>query len=559
MAKKVLCIIMSTVLLLLLVACSPADHEKNASNLKETDAEKEAVEKNTEKSELMPIENSKKNKAEDGETSLKNKTFITNLSADPTTMNPVLKADDDGHMVYQNIFDGLLELNFNSEIIPGLAKTWDVSDDGKEYTFHLAKNVKWHDGVAFSSEDVKYTYEKIMAENGFIGETLKNALSGIECPDKDTVVLKLKEADSTLLGTLAWYEHFIIPKHIYENEKDWASCEAATRKPIGTGPFKFVSHKKGDRIVLEANEDYFKGAPKIDKLIFVIIPDQNTAAQAFYNGEIDLLKDVAPPEVIAMQKNPDIKLGVMTAARRYQLIFNMKNEVGSNFAIHKAIALGIDREEISKKGTNGLQKPAYGFYPPFLDWAYNDQADIGERNVEKAIKILEDAGFKKDKNGFYLDVNLDVFAGGTYADCAKVIQSNLKEIGINCKLNVMEMAAWGEKISSGNFEMAMMAGFQGPDPDALRKRVGTDQNLNFSMYSNADVDELLEKAKRLSKPEDRGPLYKEVQKILSDELPIIPIVEFASYYAVHKNISGVPYIDQVADVHDDCLAKVEIH
>ena len=152
MAKKVLCIIMSTVLLLLLVACSPADHEKNASNLKGTDAEKESVDKNTEKSEVMPVENSKKDQAEDGETSLKNKTFITNLSADPTTMNPVLKADDDGHMVYQNIFDGLLELNYNSEIIPGLAETWDVSDDGKEYTFHLAKNVKWHDGVAFSSQ-----------------------------------------------------------------------------------------------------------------------------------------------------------------------------------------------------------------------------------------------------------------------------------------------------------------------------------------------------------------------------------------------------------------------
>ncbi|HNZ63665.1 MAG TPA: ABC transporter substrate-binding protein, partial [Bacillota bacterium] len=217
------------------------------------------------------------------------KTFVTNLSADPTTFNPVFKADDDGHLIYQNVFDGLLELNFNSEVIPGLAETWEASEDGKTYTFHLAKGIKWHDGVAFSSDDVKYTYERIMTDHGFIGETLSHALESIECPDPDTVVLKLKEPDATLLGTLAWYEHFIIPKHIYEKEADWATAEAATVKPIGTGPFKFVSHKKGESITLEANDEYFKGRPLIDRLVYTIIPDANTATMAFRNGEIDLL------------------------------------------------------------------------------------------------------------------------------------------------------------------------------------------------------------------------------------------------------------------------------
>ena len=172
------------------------------------------------------------------------KTFIVSMSADPTTFNPVAKADDDGHLIYQNIFDGLLQLNINSEVIPGLAETWDISADGLTYTFHLAKNVKWHDGVPFTSADVKYTYERIMSDNGFIGSTLANTLESIECPDDNTVVLKLKAADATLLGTLAWYENSIIPKHIYEKEADWTTCEAATTKPIGTGAFKFVDHKR---------------------------------------------------------------------------------------------------------------------------------------------------------------------------------------------------------------------------------------------------------------------------------------------------------------------------
>ena len=486
------------------------------------------------------------------------KTLVVSLGADPTTFNPVMKGDDDGHLIYQNVFDGLLELNYNSEVIPGLATSWETSEDGLTYTFHLATDVKWHDGVDFTSADVKYTYERIMAENGFIGGTLSATLESIECPDDDTVVLNLKAPDAMLLGTLAWYEHFIIPKHIYENEEDWATCEAATSKPIGTGPFKFADYQTGVSITLEKNEDYFKGAPKIDKLIYMIVPDDTTAVQAFYNGEIDILTDVPTSEVLNMQNDPEIKLGCMSAARRYQLICNMENETMSKWEVRKAVALALDREEISLKATSGLQAPAYGFYPPFLDWAYNADADIGERDVEQAMALLEQAGYTKNADGYYLTLTLDVFTGGTYADCGKVIQANLKEAGIDLKLNVMEMAAWSEKIESGNYELGMMAGYQGPDPDAMGKRIGTDQVMNYSNYSNARVDELLAQGRTLVTEEDRGACYKEIQAILAEDLPIIPIVEFASYRACYVEVYGNPYIDQIADVHDGCYAKAEI-
>lgn len=483
-------------------------------------------------------------------------TFIVSMGADPTTFNPVLKGDDDGHLIYQNVFDGLLELNINSEVIPGLAETWKISEDGLTYTFNLAQGVKWHDGEPFTSADVKYTYEKIMAEDGFIASSLNGTLEGIDCPDENTLVLRLKAPDATLLGTLAWYECFIIPQHIYENEADWASCEAATSKPIGTGPFRFSEYKRGASITLEKNPDYFKGAPDIDRLIYMIIPDSNTAVQAFYNGEIDLLAGVPNSEVPAMQANSELKLGAMTAARRYQLICNMENETMGKWEVRKAIALGIDREEISLKGTGGLQAPAYGFYPPFLDWAYNADADIGQRDVAQAQALLEQAGYTKDANGMYLSISLDVFTGGTYGDCGKVIASNLKEVGIDLKVNIIEMAAWSEKISAGNYELAMMAGYQGPDPDAMGKRIGTGAVMNYSQYSNARVDELLAQGKVLVTDEDRGACYREIQAILAEELPIIPIVEFAQYYACRNNVTGVPYIDGVTDVHDSNYSKV---
>lgn len=487
------------------------------------------------------------------------KTFIVSLGADPTTFNPVAKADDDGHLIYQNVFDGLLQLNYNSEVIPGLAESWDVSDDGLTYTFHLAEGVKWHDGEPFTAEDVQYTYQRIMDESGFIGGTLTNAVESMECPDDTTFVMTLKAPDATLLGTLAWYENAIIPKHIYEQEEDWLSCEAATGAPIGTGAFKFVEYKKGVSITLEKNEEYFKGAPEIDRLIFMIVPDSDTAVQAFYNGEIDLLRGVPNSEVPAMQQNPDIKMGVMTAARRFQMICNMTNETMQKWEVRKAISLGIDRDEISLKGTGGLQAPAYGFYPPFLDWAYNADADIGERDIEKAQELLEQAGYSKDANGMYLSISLDVFTGGTYADCAKVIQANLKEVGIDVKINVMEMAAWSEKIESGNYDLAMLAGYQGPDPDAIGKRIGTGAVMNWAFYSNERVDELLKLGRTLVTNEERGACYKEIQAILAEDLPIIPVVEFANYFACPSNIDGVPYIDGITDVHDNNFSKVVIH
>ena len=487
------------------------------------------------------------------------KTLIVSLNGDPTTFNPVLKGDDYGHLIYQNIFDGLLELNYNSEVIPGLATSWDISEDGLVYTFHLAEGVKWHDGVDFTSEDVKYTYEKIMAENGFIGGTLNSTLEAIECPDANTVVLKLKAADATLLGTLAWYEAFIIPKHIYENAEDWSTCEAAVSAPIGTGAFKFVSYTSGVSVNLEKNPDYFKGAPAIDKLIFQIIPDSTTAVQAFYNHEIDIIDGVPNSEVLAMQNNPEIKLGCISAARRYQVICNMEDETMSKPEVRRAVALSIDREEISAKATNGLQAPAYGFYPPFLDWAYNADADIGERDVNKAMELLEAAGYTKDADGYYLTLTLDVFTGGTYAACGKVMQANLKEAGINLVLNVLEMAAWSSKVgSAGDYQLAMLAGYQGPDPDAMSKRIGTGAVMNYARYSNTRVDELLAKARTLTTHEDRGACYREVQAILAEDLPIIPIVEFASYKATYTNIYGQPYIDGLTDVHDNNYSKADI-
>ena len=485
------------------------------------------------------------------------KTLIVNLSGDPTTFNPVLKSDDYGHLIYQNMFDGLLELNYNSEVIPGLARTWDVSEDGLTYTFHLATGVKWHDGEAFSSADVEFTYQMIMENSGIISQELNNSVAKMNCPDDDTFVMTLKAPNAPILGTLAWYANFILPKHLYEGVEDWKTCEAATTNPVGTGAYKFVSYDRGVSIVLEKNPDYHLGAPQVDRLIFQVIPDSDTAMQAFFNGEIDMLKPVPNSQVPALLQDPQYKLGYSSAARRYQIAMNMESEK-MTLAVRQAVALSIDREEISRKATNGLMPPAYGFYPPYCDWAYNADADIGERDVAKARQILEDAGFTADENGNYIELEMLVLSSGSYADCGKVMQSNLKEAGINMKLTVLESAAWHERVTSGDFDMAMLNGYQGPDPDAMSKRIGTGGAANYSHFSNAEVDELLAKARSLTDNEARGACYRRIQEIEAEELPIIPVVEMTTYYICRSNVSGIAYIDHVSDVSDNSYARVTI-
>lgn len=475
------------------------------------------------------------------ESEKKEKVFSVALPGSPSSYNPDIGGDDFSHMIGKNLYNGLVAINCNSEIVGDLADNWEI--DGLNYTFHLNKDAKWHDGKDFTAKDVKFTFETILENKGYLSGEL-SSIAKMECPDDDTFVVTLKESKGSFLSSLAWYGNHILPQHLYENVDDWTTCDAATKNPIGTGPFKFLEEKSGVNVVLGKNENYFKGAPKIDKVVYLISSDPDSTYQAFLNGEISHITDVPAAHVKELETNKEYSMGVLTEGRRYQMAFNMNGKYTKDLSVRKAISKAIDRNEIAKKGTNDLQKPAYGFYPPFLDWAYNEKADIGEPNVEEAIKILEDAGYVKDKDGYFFHFDLDVFNYSNYGDCAKVIKSQLEKIGIAVNISEMEEGAWAEKINSGNYDLCLLAGYQGPDPDNMTIRVGTNGGLNVSGYSNEKVDELLAKARVLTAEEERGPIYKEVQQILLEDLPFVPIVEYAGYYACPSNIVGVPYVGE---------------
>jgi ABC-type transport system substrate-binding protein len=467
-------------------------------------------------------------------------TLIVSHFENPGSFNPDWKSDDPAYAINQNIFNKLVTITGNFEIKPDLAKEWTISEDGLTYTFHLEENVKWHDGTPFTSADVKWTLDAIREYKGRMFNEYRN-IESVECPDEYTVILHMSQPDSALLSFLSWYACFILPKHVYEGT-DWTT-NPANQEPIGTGPFKFVSWKQGESVELEANEDYFKGAPAIKKLVFKIIPDTSTALQAFKNGEVDIMGTApAHSEIKSLKEDPKVTVISKEYPSRYYLGFNHKKEALQDHRVREAIARAVDRSEILEKAFHGIGSEAWGFYTPVIAWAYNDEDLAPKFDIEKANALLDDAGYKPDANGVRMKLDFVHFASAAVADTATILKEQLKKIGIELNVIQLEMSAWVPRIRQEmNFDITMTNGFHGPDPHNLYGRIATEgANRVTGDYSNKELDQVLLDAVKESVQAERGKLYKKAQKIMSEDLPIVPLIEIVSSTVYSSDITGHP-------------------
>lgn len=435
-----------------------------------------------------------------------------------------------------NIFSSLFKSSVTGELIPDLCKEYSISDDGLTYTFKLHENVKWHDGTKFTSEDVKHTIENIKENKGSNVERLA-CISEIECPDENTLVFKLSERSAGLLALLPQIS--ILPKHLYEG-RDWLD-NTANQNPVGTGPFKFVEHKKGTNVTIAAFDDYFLGRPKVDKIVYKTIPDENTIVQAYLNNEVDIMDlagAISPAAMPSIEKQPNTKINTLISADRQYMITNMAKEPWSDLRVRQAIAMTVDRDEMVKKAHKGYAEKAEGFYTPAVSWAYTDEYKLPPMDIEKAKALLDEAGFEPDANGVRIkDVDIVIFQFAVFSDIAKIVKANLSAIGIESKITTLEYAAWEERCKSGDFDIAIIGGYHGPDPDNMIIRVGEGGLLNYGHYKNERLEELFKQG-RIANQEDRAPYYHEMQKILSEDLPVIPLTEWCYIVVTRDHITG---------------------
>lgn len=467
-----------------------------------------------------------------------NTTLVVGLGGDPQSFHPDYKSDDNAWPINQNIFNRLVKLGPNDNVVLDLAESYEFSGDGLTLTFHLRDGVKWHDGEPFTSADVKWTYDTMKAEVWSKADSLANVES-IECPDDLTVVMNLYTSDVSIISKLSWYGTFILPKHLYEGQ-DTATCEY-NMAPVGTGPFKFVSMETGVSVTLEANEEFFGGAPAIKTLIYSIIPDENTSFEAYVNGELDYPYSIPSANVHDFDDNPEYTVYEYLSINRTYVTINFKNDKVNDPAIRQAIALGVDRPGMYNRTMNGVGGVATTFVSPVFTQFADQQYQMPERDIEGAIKVLEDAGYTRNADGYFMELNFDVFISGNFVDIANIFKANMEEIGIKVNVNALEMGAWQDKvIVNHDFEITMLAGYQGPDVSGLSGRIHTTGGTNIGQYSNPEVDRLLDLAITQSDVTERAATMSEVQRIMAEELPLILLIDNGSKLPIRNTLTGTP-------------------
>jgi peptide/nickel transport system substrate-binding protein len=476
--------------------------------------------------------------------------MVIGIVGDPGTLNGATSSNFVEKIVASNVFGMLIRLDRNFKPVPDLAKSWTISDDGLAYTFKLQEGVKWHDGAPFSSADVKYTIDEVILPFHTRGGTYKTVIDRVDAPDANTVVIRLKAPFGPMMNALG-NDFLILPKHLYQGTD--IKNNPYNAKPVGTGPFKFVEWKKGSYVILERNKDYFvKGLPYLDRLVFQVIPDASARVLALESGDIDYLAYQALPSsaVPRLKTNPKLVTsadGFEALASIEILTLNVESPLLKDVRVRQAIAYAIDKQVIADKADYGLGKPATGPISSMTAWAYEPNVNKYPHNPQRAAKLLDEAGFPLKPDGTRMTLRLIADAGVELnRKAGDILKEQLSQVGIKVDLQMVERNVMLDRVyAKRDFDMQVHGFSTGADPaiDVSRLYVSTNiRPVNFtngSAYRNPKVDELFAQGQTAFKPEERAKPYREVQKVLSDELPAIWLVEYGIVGVWSKKLHGL--------------------
>ena len=479
--------------------------------------------------------------------------IIEGSIGDASNLIPELASDSASHEIADLVYGGLVRYNKDLITEGVLAESWDVSDGGLVITFHLRKDVSWHDGKPFTADDVMYTY-KVMIDpktpTAYGGDFLQ--VKKAEVLDKYTFRVTYKKPFAP--GLISW-SIGILPSHLLMG-KDITKSSLA-RNPIGTGSYKFKEWKTGEKIVLESNHNYFEGRPYIDRFIYRIIPDSATMFLELKAGGIDWM-GLAPFQYKRQTENAKIKKNFnkfkyLSFSYTY-LGFNLLDPRFKDKRVRQAISYAINKQELIDGVLLGLGVIATGPYKPDM-WAYNPNVKKYEFSTDKAKELLNEAGWKNtdkdgilEKNGKKFEFTILTNQGNEEREkSAQIIQRRLKDAGISVKIRIVEWSAFlKEFIRTRKFEAIILGWNIPPDPDLFdvwhSSKTGPDE-LNHVTFKNAEVDRLLVKGRETFDQEERKKCYFRIQEIFAEEQPYVflyvpdalPIVN-----ARFKNINPAP-------------------
>jgi len=468
---------------------------------------------------------------------------------DASNLIPILASDSASHSIAGLIYNGLVKYDKDMNIVGDLAESWDISDDGLVITFHLRKGVKWHDGKPFTAKDVLYTYQITVdpkTPTAYAGDFLK--VKKAEVLDDYTFRVTY---DKPFAPSLISWSSAVLPRHLLEGQNITKSSLA--RHPVGTGPYLFKEWLAGQKIVLVSNADYFEGRPYVDGHVTRIIPDMATMFLELRARNIDMM-GLTPLQYTRQTENNLFrqsfdKYRYLAFAYTY-LGYNLKHPFFADKRVRQAISYAINKEEIISGVLLGLGKPATGPYKPGT-WAYNENVKTYSYNPQKARELLRAAGWTKTNNDGFLEKDGRPFTfelvtnqgNETRQKCAEIIQRQLKEVGIDVKIRILEWAAFiNDFINKRRFE-AVILGWTIPlDPDAYdvwHSSKTAPEELNFISYKNPEVDALLEKARSTFEQKLRKKYYDRFQEILVEDQPYTFLYVPDELVIISKRFRGI--------------------
>jgi peptide/nickel transport system substrate-binding protein len=476
----------------------------------------------------------------------KKDTLVYGRGGDSTSLDPITTTEGEAFKVTENIFETLLQYGEQDTVVgSGLAEDWSVTEDGLTYTFKLRQGVKFHDGTDFNADAVVFNFNRWMNGNdeqfpyysmfgGYKGDE-GHVIKEITAVDEFTVQFVLTRPQAPFLKNIAMSPFAIAsPAAIEKYGEDFRA------NPVGTGPFKFVEWKQNDTITLEKNPDYWQvGLPKLNKVIFRVIPENTARLNALANGEIDVMDGLNNSDEATVLANDNLQVIERPSMNVGYIGLTNNRKPFDNKLVRQAINYAIDKQAIINAFYGGKALAAVNPMPPSIE-GYNDAIAPYPFDLEKAKALLAEAGYA---DGFEMDLWAMPVARPYMPEAmkvAEVIQASLAEIGVTAKIQSVDWATYLDKARKGEFD-AFMLGWTGDNGDAdnfiytLLDKDSIGSN-NYARYSNDELHDVLISAQTENDPAKRNELYKKAQEIVHDDAPWVPLVHSTPLLAAGKDV-----------------------
>ncbi len=477
----------------------------------------------------------------------RHKTLVFGRSADATFLDPAKFLDNESAMVIENIFDGLVRYaDGSTRIEPALAESWSVSEDGRVYTFRLRRGVLFHDGSPFNAAAAQFSLARKTdpahpfhrAQFSKMDTTLAS-VRRVEAVGDFTLRITLKEPQATLLDELARHSCYIVSPNAVRERGD-----AFDRRPVGTGPFAFEAWLPGDRIILTANRRHFSGAPKIDTLVFKVIPDGRVRLLELKAGTIQAMDSPAPELLEEVRRSPGLVLEARPGMNVGYLAMNTEHPPLDNVLVRRAVAHAVNRRALLSLGYKGMASQALTLVPPSMR-GFNPRARDYDFDPARARKLLRQAGLPKGFEATLWAMPVSRPYMPEPSLIARLIQENLAAVGIRTRIVNHDWAAHLAGVYAGEHDFCLLGWVSSADAsDILGHLLDSDSAVkphatNVSFFRDAKVHALLAQAAAASDEGRRMELFARVQAIAQEQAPLLPLAHAQQVLARRKGVQGI--------------------